>query len=89
MITLTIVKQVKKGSQVTWKKELKMFNSVDKARKEITPIVREMKVAKKEKREPTIAIKAVSYDLKSEKTMLLETNAIISVENESDDGDGR
>ena len=89
MITLTIVKQVKKGSQVTWKKELKMFNSVDKARKEITPIVREMKVAKKEKREPTIAIKAVSYDLKSEKTMLLETDAIISVENESDNGDGR
>ena len=89
MITLTIVKQVKKGSQITWKKELKMFNSVDKARKEITPIVREMKVAKKEKREPKIAIKAVSYDLKSEKTMLLETDAIISVENESDDGDGR
>lgn len=89
MITLTIVKQVKKGSQVTWKKELKMFNSVDKARKEITPIVREMKVAKKQKRDPQIAIKAVSYDLKSEKTMLLETDAIISVENESDDGDGR
>ena len=87
MITLTIIKQVKKGSQITWKKELKMFNSVDKARKEITPIVREMKMAKKQKRDPQIAIKAVSYDLKSEKTMLLETDAITSVENEKDDGE--
>lgn len=82
MITLTIVKQVKKGSVISTKRELKMFNSVDKARKEIAPIVREMKLAKKQKREPTIAIKAVSYDLKSEKTMLLETDAITSVENE-------
>ena len=89
MITLTIVKQVKKGTTISFKRELKMFNSVDKARKEITPIVREMKLAKKQKRDPSIAIKAVSYDLKSEKTMLLETDAIISVENESDDGDGR
>lgn len=87
MITLTIVKQVKKGSVVSYNKELKMFNSVDKARKFITPIVKEMKIAKKQKRTPTLAIKAVSYDLKSEKTMLLETDAIISVENEKDDGE--
>ena len=87
MITLTIVKQVKKGSIVSYNKELKMFNSVDKARKFITPIVKEMKIAKKQKRTPTLAIKAVSYDLKSEKTMLLETDAIISVENEKDDGE--
>ena len=70
MITLTIVKQVKKGTTISFKRELKMFNSVDKARKEITPIVREMKLAKKQKRDPSIAIKAVSYDYKSEKTML-------------------
>lgn len=87
MITLTIVKQVKKGTTISFKRELKMFNSVDKARKEITPIVREMKLAKKQKRDPSIAIKAVSYDLKSEKTMLLETDAITSVENEKDDGE--
>ena len=87
MITLTIVKQVKKGSIVSYNKELKMFNSVDKARKFITPIVKEMKIAKKQKRTPTLAIKAVSYDLKSEKTMLLETDAITSVENEKDDGE--
>ena len=87
MITLTIVKQVKKGTTISFKRELKMFNSVDKARKEITPIVREMKLAKKQKRDPSIAIKAVSYDLKSEKTMLLETDAITSIENEKDDGE--
>lgn len=87
MITLTIVKQLKKGTTISFKRELKMFNSVDKARKEITPIVREMKLAKKQKRDPSIAIKAVSYDLKSEKTMLLETDAITSVENEKDDGE--
>ena len=87
MITLTIVKQVKKGTTISFKRELKMFNSVDKARKEITPIVREMKLAKKQKRDPSIAIKAVSYDLKSEKTMLLEIDAITSVENEKDDGE--
>lgn len=87
MITLTIVKQVKKGTTISFKRELKMFNSVDKARKEITPIVREMKLAKKQKRDPSIAIKAVSYDYKSEKTMLLETDAITSVENEKDDGE--
>lgn len=85
MITLTIIKQVKKGSIIKDEKELKLFNSIDKCRKEITPIVAEMKLAKKQKRQPKIYIKAVSYDLKSEKTMLLETDAIISIENEKED----
>ena len=85
MITLTIVKQVKKGSIIKYVREMKCFNSVDKCRKEIIPIVREMKTAKKLKRDPTIAIKAVSYDYKSEKTMLLETDAIVSIENEKDE----
>ena len=44
-----------------------------------------MKQAKKAKRQPKIAIKAVSYDYKSEKTMLLETDAIKTTENERDD----
>lgn len=85
MITLTIVKQVKKGSTISYDKELKVFTSIDKCRKEITPIVAEMKQAKKAKRQPKIAIKAVSYDYKSEKTMLLETDAITSIENEKED----
>ena len=57
---------------------------MDKARKEITPIVTEMKIAKAQKREPTIRIDAVSYDTKSEKSLLLETKAITSIENEDD-----
>ena len=85
MITLTIIKQVKKGSIVSYASELKLFTSIDKCRKEITPIVAEMKQDKRAKRQPKIAIKAVSYDYKSEKTMLLETDAIKTTENERDD----
>ena len=54
MITLTIIKQVKKGSIVSYASELKLFTSVDKCRKEITPIVAEMKQAKKAKRQSII-----------------------------------
>ena len=82
MITLTIIEEVKTGKTISYKRKLKLFSSIDKARKEITPIVREMKSAKKEKREPKIRIIAVSYDTKSEKSLLLELDAITSVENE-------
>ena len=85
MITLTIVEQVKSGKRVEYKRHLKLFHSMDKARKFITPVVKEMKLAKKEKRDPTIRIDGVSYDTKSEKTLLLELDAIVSVENEHDD----
>ena len=85
MITLTIVKQVKSGKVISYKREILKFHSIDKARKEIIPIVREMKRAKSQKRKPTMNIDAVSYDTKSEKSLLLETDAIISIENESDD----
>lgn len=84
MITLTIERQVKKGSITKFEKELKIFNSVDQCRKEITPIVAEMKKAKREKRPPKIAIKAVSYDTESERRMLLEKDAIKTTENESE-----
>lgn len=84
MITLTIVEQVKKGSRVETKRSIKLVHSMDKARKMIPPIVAEMKSAEKEKREPKIRIDAVSYDTKSERTMLLELNAIKSIDNESD-----
>lgn len=57
---------------------------MDKARKAIPPIVAEMKSAEKEKREAKIRIDAVSYDTKSERTMLLELNAIRSIDNESE-----
>ena len=85
MITLTIEKQVKKGSITKYVRELKVFNSVDKCRKEIIPIVAEMKQAKRAKRPAKIAIRAVSYDFNSEKNMLLETKAITTTENESEE----
>lgn len=84
MITLTIVEQVKSGKTIRYKRSMKLYHSLDKARKEITPIVTEMKVAKAQKRDPTIRIDAVSYDTKSEKSLLLETKAITSIENEDD-----
>ena len=85
MITLTIIKKVKTGSIVTFKRELKLFRSMDKAREEITPIVEEMQHAKAQKRAPEVRIDAVSYDTKSEKNLLLETRAITSIENEEDE----
>ena len=85
MITLTIIKKVKTGSVVTFKRELKLFRSMDKARQEITPIVEEMQHAKAQKRAPEVRIDAVSYDTKSEKNLLLETRAITSIENEEDE----
>ena len=84
MITLTIVEQVKSGKTINYKRSMKLYHSVDKAKREIVPIVKEMKVAKNQKREPSIRIDAVSYDTKSEKTLLLELGAITSIENESD-----
>ena len=84
MITLTIVEEVKSGKIVSYKRKMKLFSSTDKARKEIVPIVKEMKLAKSQKRTPTIRIDAVSYDNKSERSMLLELHAIESIDNEDD-----
>ena len=84
MITLTIVEEVKTGKTTAYQRRMKLFSSTDKARKEIVPIVKEMKVAKSQKRTPSIRIDAVSYDTKSEKNLLLELHAIESIENEDD-----
>ena len=84
MITLTIVEEVKTGKTISYKRKMKLYHSMDKARKEIVPIVKEMKVAKSQKRTPSIRIDAVSYENKSERSLLLELNAITSVDNESD-----
>lgn len=84
MITLTIVEEVKSGKTIHYKRSMKLYHSMDKAKKEIVPIVKEMKLAKRDKRTPSIRIDAVSYDTKSEKSLLLELDAITSVDNESD-----
>lgn len=85
MITLTIVEQIKNGKRIEFKRHLKLFHSIDKAKKFIIPVVKEMKLAKSEKRDPQTRIDGVSYDTKSEKTLLLELDAISSIENEHED----
>ena len=85
MITLTVKKQVKKGKVIEVKREIQKYHSMDEARKAIVPIVKIMKTAKASKVEPTEEIVGVSYDTKSEKMLLLELDAIKSVENEHDD----
>ena len=82
MITLTIVEHVKNGKKVEIKRSIQLFNSVDKAKQFIGPIVKEMQQAKKEKREALRRIDGVSYDSNSEKTLLMEMKAITSVDNE-------
>lgn len=82
MITLTLMEQVKSGKLVKTKRSMKLFHSMDEAKKFIVPVVKEMQLAKKEKRDPLKRIDGVSYDTKSEKTLLLELNAITSVDNE-------
>lgn len=84
MITLTLVKEVKSGKTISYKRKLKLYSSIDKARKEIVPIVKEMRLAKNQHRTPSIRIDAVSYDNKSERSMLLELHAIESIDNEDD-----
>lgn len=85
MITLTIVEQIKNGKRIEFKRHLELFHSNDKAKKYIIPVVKEMKQAKSEKREPQKRIDGVSYDTKSEKALLLELDAINSIENEHED----
>lgn len=85
MITLTIVEQIKNGKRIEFKRHLELFHSIDKAKKYIIPVVKEMKQAKSEKREPKQRIDGVSYDTKSEKALLLELDAINSIENEHED----
>ena len=83
MISITLVetKVVKGKSEV--KRRIVFYHSLDKARKEIPVYVKEMKLAKKEKRTPKYLIDGVSYDTSSEKSMLLELHALVSVDNEN------
>ena len=85
MITATIEtrKKVKGIKQV--KREIVVYNSTEKARQELKPIATEMAICRKRKIEPQTEIMGVSYDHESEKRMLLEIRAIISVDNEEPD----
>lgn len=83
MITATIRTQKKVSGVKTYKQEIKVFKSMDTAKKFLQPIATDMIICKKAKKEPAISILSVSYDLDSEKKMLLEIKAITSTENES------
>ena len=77
MITITIVREIKlKGGKQSYERKLQCFKSMDVARKEISPIVREMKQAEKDKRIPKCRIEAVSWDTPSEKSLIIELDAI-------------
>ena len=84
MITLNIVEKVVKNKIVSEKKSLKVFTSLDNARKFIKPIATEMKMAKRQNRDPKIAIVGASYDNESEEKMLCELGAITLTKYESD-----
>lgn len=83
MITLSITRRVKKGKLETQESETKLYHSMDQARKEIKEIVKEMRYAQRTQQPAKIRIDGVSYDTNSEKVMLLELGAIVSIENES------
>lgn len=85
MITATIVtrKKVKGITQIH--REIKVFNSSEKARKYLKPIATDMAVCRKQKVEPAVEIMGVSFDHDSEKRMLLEIRAFNSIENEEPD----
>jgi len=90
MITATIKEKKKVKGVTTEKRHIKCYHSLDKARKELTPIAKDMKVARQKAEkgqiyvEPPVSIIAVSYDSKSEKNLLLEMGAIVTTENEGD-----
>ena len=82
MITITIHQEVKKGKAVTESRSIEKFKDLIKARKRINPIVKEMKLAEKEKRTPSIYISAVSFDTSAEKELIKSTGCITFTENE-------
>ena len=86
MITATIRTRKKVKGVLTEKRELKCFASMEKAKKFLKPIATDMAICRSQNKEAEVEIVGVSYDLDSEKRMLLEIRAIISVENESPDG---
>ena len=65
---------------------MKCFSTSEKARKFLKPITTDMAICRSQHKEADVEIVGVSYDFDSEKRMLLEIKAIISVENESPDG---
>lgn len=90
MITATIEeRKVVKGVS-TIKRGIRVYTSMDKARKELKPIAQEMARCERLKVQPKILIDGVSYDTDSEKRLLREIGAYKhepTIEETKEDGD--
>ena len=84
MITATIREAKKVRGIATEKKSIVCYHSIDKARSELRPIAKDMAVCRKTGKQPSREVVAVSYDTKSEKSLLLELKVITSIENEEE-----
>ena len=89
MITATIEERKVVKGVATIKREIRVFTSMDKARKELTPIAQEMARCERLKTKPKVLIDGVSYDTDSEKRLLREIGAYKherTIEDEKEDG---
>ena len=87
MITATIRTRKKVKGVLTEERAIKKYHSLDQARKELTPIGRDMDVARKTNKDINdlpVAVVGVSWDTKSEKNLLLDTRVIVTSENEEE-----
>ena len=75
MITATIQERKVAKGVATIKREIKVFTSMDEAKKYLTPIAREMARCEQLNTKPKILIDGVSYDTDSEKRLLREIGA--------------
>lgn len=83
MITATIETRKRVKGILTINREIKVFNSTEKARQFLKPIATDMSICRSKKQKPSVEIMGVSFDHESEKRMLLEIKAYLSVENEA------
>ena len=82
MITATIITHAKSKTAPAEHKEMRLYRSMDKAKKELAPIAEKQLECRKRGVKPPQEILDVSYDTEAEKSLLLEMRAILSVENE-------
>lgn len=90
MITATIEERKVVKGITTLKREIRVYTSMDKARKELKPIAQEMARCEQLKIKPKILIDGVSYDTDSEKRLLREIGAYKhekTIEDAKEDGD--
>lgn len=82
MITATIVTRAKKHGIYTESRKMHLFHTMDKAKKILAPIADTQVECRKKKVTPPQEILSVSYDTDSERKLLLEIRAILSIDNE-------